>query len=248
MTGAGVWRLTDQTVVVMGGTSGIGLATARAAADAGARVVVAGRSRDRLDAAVAGLDGTARGEAVDASDRAALDAFFTRVGHLDHLVIAASGGVGAGPFAGLAHDDLARGFDGKFWAQWHSAQAALPYLSGRGSITLVVAVSARMGNPGTSGLAAINGALAAMVLPLAHELGPIRVNAVSPGVIDTAWWDRYPGELKRRIFGQVAASAPLRRIGRAEEVADAIVFLAGNNYITGVILDVDGGMRGASPG
>ena len=121
-------------------------------------------------------------------------------------------------------------------------------MSEQGSITFVTAVSGRVGNPDTSGLAAINGALAAMVLPLAHELGPIRVNAVSPGVIDTPWWEKHPEELKNRIFEQIAASVPMRRIGRPEEVADAIVFLAGNGYVTGVILDVDGGMRGALPG
>ncbi len=241
-------KLTDQTLVVMGGTSGIGLATAHAAAEAGARVIVAGRNQRTLESAVAGLGGDARGEPIDASDRDALDAFFSRVSRFDHLVIAASGGVGAGPFAQLGRGDLARGFDAKFWVQWQCAQAALPYLSQKGSITFVVANSARVGNPDTSGLAAINGALAAMVLPLAHELGPVRVNAVSPGVIDTPWWDKHPEELKSRIFGQIAASVPVRRVGRPEEVADAIVFLAGNDYVTGVILDVDGGMRGATPG
>ena len=241
-------KLTDQTIVVMGGSSGIGLATAHAAAEAGALVIVAGRNRDKLALAVAGRGDKARGEPIDASDRGALDAFFARVNHLDHLVIAASGGVGAGPFTKLVRDQLAHGFDAKFWVQWQCAQAALPYLSEQGSITFVIANSARMGNPGTSGLAAINGALAAMVLPLAHELGPVRVNAVSPGVIDTPWWDKQPEELKHRLFEQIAASVPVRRIGRAEEVADAIVFLAGNSYVTGVILDVDGGMRGALPG
>lgn len=246
--GTDVMKLTDQTIVVMGGTSGVGLATAYAAEEAGARVIVAGRSRDKLDRAVAGLGNKAHGEQVDASDRVALDAFFARTGRIDHLVIAASGGVGGGPFPTLARDDLARGFDAKFWAQWQCAQAALPYLSQQGSIIFITSVSARVGNPGTTGLAAINGALGAMILPLAHELGPIRVNAVSPGVIDTPWWDRYPEELKHRTFEQTAASVPVRRIGRPEEVADAIVFLAGNGYVTGVILDVDGGMRGASPG
>ena len=241
-------KLTDQTLVVIGGTSGIGLATAHAAVEAGARVTIAGRDPDKLALAVAGLGDAARGESIDAADRDALDAFFARTGRIHHLVIAASGGVGSGPFATLARGDLTRGFDGKFWVQWQCAQAALPYMSEQASITFVIANSARMANPGTSGLAAINGALAAMVLPLAHELGPVRVNAVSPGVIDTPWWDRHPDALKQGIFGQIIASVPVRRIGRADEVADAILFLAGNGYVTGVILDVDGGMRGASPG
>jgi len=238
-------RLTDQTMVVVGGTSGIGLATAHAAADVDARVIIVGRNSDKLKLAVAGMDGRARGELVDASDRDALDGLFARTGQFDHLVIAASGGIGAGPFGTLTRNYLERGFDAKFWVQWQCAQAALPYLSERGSITFVTANSARMGNPNTSGLAAINGALGAMVLPLAHELGPVRVNAVSPGVIDTPWWTRQPEELKHRLFEQIAATVPVRRVGRAEDVADAIVFLAGNGYVTGVILDVDGGMRGA---
>ena len=241
-------RLTDQTLVVIGGTSGIGLATARLAGDVGARVTVVGRDRDRLDRALALLGAGARGEPVDASDRGALDAFFRRTGYVHHLVIAASSGVGAGPLAALAREDLMRGFDGKFWVQWQCAQAALPYLSPQGSITFVTAISARMGRPGTSGLAAINGALGAMVLPLAHELGPIRVNAVSPGVIDTPWWDRQAEQIRYGVFEQVAATVPAARVGRPEDVADAIVFLAGASYVTGVTLDVDGGLRGASPG
>ena len=86
-----------------------------------------------------------------------------------------------------------------------------------------------------------------MVLPLAHELGPIRRDAVSPGVIDTPWWDRQPVELKQQVFQRVATTVPVRRIGCSENIADAIIFLAGNSYVTGVILDVDGGMRTAVP-
>ena len=240
-------RLAGQSVVVIGGTSGIGLATTRAAAVAGARVTITGRHRTKLAAALVELGGAIGGEPIDGSERHELDAFFGRLGALDHLVIAASGGRGAGPSPTLAAGELARGFDGKFWVQWQCAQAALPFLSACGSITFVTANSARMANPGTSGLAAINGALAATVLPLAHELAPVRVNAVSPGVIDTPWWDKQPPELRTRMFRQIAASTPARRVGRAEDVADAIVFLAGNTYVTSVILDVDGGLRGSLP-
>lgn len=87
-----------------------------------------------------------------------------------------------------------------------------------------------------------------MVLPLAHEFGPIRVNAVSPGVIDTPWWDKIPEAFKRRVFDRIAATVPVHRVAGAEEVADAIVFPAGNRYLTAIILDVDGGTRGTSPG
>ena len=240
-------KLIDQTLVVIGGTSGIGLATAQAAQAHGARVIIAGRNADTLRAALGSLGKDARGEIVDASDRNALDAFFASVDRFDHLVIAASGGWGAGPFVTLARADLARGMDAKFWVHWQCAQSALPYLSGRASITFVTGASARVGQAGASGLAAINGALGTMILPLAHELGPIRVNAVSPGVIDTAWWDKQAEGFKDRLFDRIAATTPLHRVGQPEEVADAIIFLAGNGYVTGVILDVDGGMRGANP-
>jgi NAD(P)-dependent dehydrogenase (short-subunit alcohol dehydrogenase family) len=240
--------LSGRTMVVVGGSSGVGLATAAAAAAAGASVVVAGRDVEKLHAAVAGIGDGARGEPVDAADGAAVAAFFARVGRFDHLVIAASGGAGAGRFADVSREALAGAFDAKFWVQWQCAQAALPYLAADGSITFVTAASARTGNPGTSGLAAVNGALGAMVLPLAHELGPIRVNAVSPGVIDTPWWDRQPAEMKRRFFEQTARTVPVGRVGRADEVAHAILFLAGNGYVTGIVLDVDGGLRGAIPG
>ena len=226
-------------IVIVGGTSGIGLAAARRLAAQSAPVTIIGRDRARLDQALGGLGGSVRGEVADAADRNALDALLGRIGAIQHLIIAASGGAGAGPFGALGADALRRGFEAKFWVQWNAAQAALPYMERSGSLTFITAASSRVANPGTSGLAAINGALERMTPTLARELAPLRVNAVSPGVIDTPWWADKPAGM----FAAASLRAPLGRAGQADEVADAIAFLVGNQFVTGVVLDVDGGLH-----
>lgn len=226
-------------VVIVGGTSGIGLASARRLASDGACVTTIGRDRSKLDAAVEALGGIVRGEVADAGDRAALDALFGRIAPVDHLVLAASGGAGAGPFATLQPDGLRRGFEAKFWVHWNAAQSILPYLAQNGSITFITAASSRLANPGTSGLAAVNGAIERMVPTLARELAPRRVNAVSPGVIETPWWSDKPAAM----FETESRKAPLQRAGQPDEVADAVAFLIGNAFVTGVILDVDRGLH-----
>ncbi|WP_030057008.1 MULTISPECIES: SDR family oxidoreductase [Streptomyces] len=230
-----------QRVVVMGGSSGIGEAAAGAFAADGAEVVVTGRDRERLDAAVARIGGKTTGRQLDATDPAALAAFFAEEGAVDHLVVAVSGAAGSGPFAQLDLADLAAGFDAKFWPQVRVLKAALPHLREDGSVTLITAASARAAIPGTAGLAAINGALEAMVPPLAVELAPLRVNAVSPGVIDTPWWDRVPAEQRAALFEGLATTTPVGRVGRAEDVARAIHMLAANTFVTGVVFDCTGG-------
>ncbi|MFF8592183.1 SDR family oxidoreductase [Streptomyces sp. NPDC015220] len=233
--------LAGQRVVVMGGSSGIGEATAAFLAADGAEVVITGRSQDRLDAAASRLDGKVTTQRLDASDRPALDAFFAGSGPIDHLVLALSGAKGGGPFAQLDLTALAEGFDGKFWPHTNALQAALPALRRDGSVTLVTAASARAALPGTSGLAAINGALEAMVPPLAVELAPLRVNAVSPGVVDTPWWDAVPAEQRQSVFEGIAAATPVGRVGRPEDIARAIHLLTANGFVTGVVLEATGG-------
>ncbi|MFF4492172.1 SDR family oxidoreductase [Streptomyces sp. NPDC001544] len=233
--------LAGQRVVVMGGSSGIGEAAATAFAADGAEVVITGRDRERLDAAASRIGGKTSAYRLDAADRAAVDAFFDRSGPVDHLVLALSGAKGGGPFAELDLADLAAGFDGKFWPHLRVVQAALPRLRTDGSVTLVTAASARAAIPGTAGLAAINGALEAMVPPLAVELAPLRVNAVSPGVVDTPWWDATPAEQRKAVFEGLAATSPVGRVGRPEDIARAIHMLAVNTFVTGVVLDVTGG-------
>ncbi len=235
--------LEGHRIVVMGGSSGVGKAAAAALGAEGAQVVVTGRDPERLRAAARELGPDARGEVVDATSRPALDAFFAGLDRLDHLVLCVSGREGGGPFRQLELEGVRRGFDAKFWAQVQAAQACLGTLRADGSITFVTAASARTPLPGTSGLAAINGALEAMVPTLALELKPARVNAVSPGVIETPWWDALPAEQREAAFSQMAAAAPVGRIGRPADVADAIRFLVANDFMTGTIIECDGGIR-----
>lgn len=233
----------NQKVAVLGGSSGMGLATVSRLAKAGAKVVAVGRDRVKLDKALSGLSGQVEGEALDCTDRAALDRFFGRLGRIDHLVLTLSGGEGAGPFAELDLAALRRGFEAKFWPQLEAAQAGLPALCRDGSVTFLTAISARIANPGTAGLGAINGALESMIGTLARELAPVRVNAVSPGVVDTAWWDRFPADVKENLFRQQAETLPVRRVGQAEDVAHAIQFLMENTFMTGAVIECDGGLR-----
>ncbi|WP_028748448.1 SDR family oxidoreductase [Rhizobium mesoamericanum] len=226
-------------VVVIGGTSGIGLATALSSIQANNRTTIVGRDSAKLSDALSKLGEMAHGETADASDRSAMDSLYARLSPIDHLIIAASGGAGAGPFGSIAAEDVRRGFEAKFWVQFNAAQAALPRLNRDGSITFITAASSRFANPGTSGLAAINGAIERLVPTLARELAPIRVNAISPGVIDTPWWSDKPANM----FEQQARKAPLGRAGQPNEVAEAALFLATNKFITGVVLDVDGGLH-----
>ena len=232
----------NQRVVIIGASAGIGEATATAFAAGGAEVTITGRSKERLEAAAQRIGYPVHAAELDATDRGALDAFFATTGTIDHLVLAASpGAVGAGPVATLDEAALRQAFDGKVFAHVKALQAALPQLRPDGSVTVVTAASARAAFAGTAALAGANGALESMIGPLAVELAPLRVNAVSPGFIDTHWWNAMPGEQRKAYFDAVAAVTPVRRIGKPADVAEAIVYLAGAGFVTGTVLECTGG-------
>ena len=229
--------------MVLGGTSGIGLAAAKAALAAGAKVTIAGRDPARLARALAELEGRAEGHCLDATDRSALDTFFGKtLGAFDHLVLSVATGGGAGLFRELDLAILRRAIDGKVIAFLQAMQAALPTIRADGSITMVTAASARGAGRGTAGLAANNGALNATVAPLAVELAPLRINAICPGLVQTPIFDHWPEEIREQVFARIRTT-PTGRIGRPEEIAAGILFLIINCFVTGTVLDVDGGIR-----
>jgi NAD(P)-dependent dehydrogenase (short-subunit alcohol dehydrogenase family) len=230
-------------VVIFGGTSGIGLATASMAAQAGAQVAVCGRDPARLASALRQLPAGTTGASVDASNPGEVADFFRKAGAFDHLVLSISSGGGAGPFASLDIQGLKKPIEGKLLAQLSVAQLSLGTLATKGSITFVTAASARAAFPGTVGLAAINGALNAAAATLALELKPRRVNVVAPGIVETPIWDHFPEEERRNLLDREAQALPVGRIGRPGEVAQAIMMLMANGFMTGAVIDCDGGAR-----
>jgi len=233
--------LESKVVVVLGGSSGMGLATARAAAAEGAQVVITGRSQEKLTAANAQLPAGSRSAALDVADEAGMRSLFEQLGHVDHLFTTA-GSVTLG--AGLAAADtekLRPAMDTRFWGSLYAAKYAAAHMKDGGSITFMSGVSAWRPRPGASVGAASCGAIEAFARSLAIELAPIRVNTIQPGFIDTPLIDELVGERKRDLIAMQSARLPVKRIGTPEDIADAVLFLMKNGFVTGITLTVDGG-------
>lgn len=228
--------LAGQRVVVVGGTSGMGLATVRAALAQGAEVVAAGRRPPELRELAPG----AQQAVVDVTDEESVRALFQNVGELDHLLVTASPGR---PGAFLEQDlASARTYmDGKFFGSWTCARFAAPHLRARGSITLVTGGAVIRPPAHGSMIAAAFAAIEALTRALAVELGPRRVNTIRPGYTDSEMWqflsDAERDDLRRRV----ADTLPVRRMGAPEDVAHAAVFLMTNPQVTGTVLEVTGG-------
>lgn len=235
------------SIAVFGGSSGMGEAAARLFALKGFLTTIVGRDQGRIDAALARINADlpsgaqpASGVSVDATSRAAVDAFFaTR--RFDHVVLAQSGPKGSGAFRELKMDDLRQAIEEKLLSQLQVAQAALPSLAPRGSITFIGGAASRAALVGTAGWAAINGGLDRAAATLAKELAPLRVNVVSPGVVDTPAWAHYGEQTRKTIFEGLAKQLPAGRVGTVEDIAHALLFVVENTFVTGIVLDVNGG-------
>jgi len=235
--------ISHQRILIIGGSSGMGFATAKRLVETGAEVFITGRDEAKLETAVAALDRKAVGVAADFTDPSSLQALMGRIGRLDHLVLAAAGPAAWGPFAQLPVDAVRNALNTKLLGYWQSLQAALPILRKDGSVIFMTGAASRVAMVGTAGLAAVNGGITQMAQTLAKELAPLRVNVVSPGLVDTPAYDGLPAEAKSGMFAGAAKGLPVGRTGLPDDIAQAVEMLISNSFATGVLLDIDGGAR-----
>jgi NAD(P)-dependent dehydrogenase (short-subunit alcohol dehydrogenase family) len=228
----------NSRVLVVGGSSGIGLATAALAAKESGDVMIVSRSPDRLANAARTLPANVSSKTLDVTDAGAVQRFFEDGGEWDHIVVAGSA-TNVGPVRSLALEEAHAAMSSKFWGAYHVGRYA-PIRAG-GSLTFVSGVYSVRPSKQAVLQGAINAALEALARGLALELAPVRVNTVSPSLTATPLWDRLEGPVRDKMFKDKAAHLPAGRIGQVADIASAILFLAANPFTTGTTLLIDGG-------
>lgn len=235
-------KLAQKRLLVIGGSSGIGLATAQQAAIAGAQIIVAGRNEAKLRTAVSSMSGDVTAYPVDLTDDASVKSLFEQVGALDYLVITGPA-PNFGHFLELDTEQVHQEFEGKFWGQYRAVKYAAPHLDKDGAIVLMSGAYSARPVPGATSLAAVQAGIEGLARGLAIDLAPIRVNVISPGLTDTPIiHDFFSDETARQaLYDEQARVLPARRIGTSDDIAESILYLLTNRYTTGSTLFPDGG-------
>lgn len=231
----------SQRTLIIGGSSGIGLATAQAFLAANDTVIVAGRSQAKLDAAGVVLGSTVTLETVDATSDASVTALFDRIGPVDHVVVTSASGAPMGPFQAIGLGAIQHAVETKLLAQARVAHAASRAVTKAGSLTLVSGVAGRRVVPMLSAIGVANAGIEALGQYLAKELAPVRVNVIAPGLVDTPAYEGMDPTARTQMLEATAASLPVGRVGTAADIAQAILLTAKNGYLTGTVIEVDGG-------
>jgi NAD(P)-dependent dehydrogenase (short-subunit alcohol dehydrogenase family) len=239
-------KIGNDKLLIVGGSSGMGLALAKQCLDLGSSVTIGGRNEDKLRCAREELGNPKSLDtiAVDIAQESEVANLFKRIGHLDHIVSTAADIEGAYELLpDLELEAAQRVVNSKFYGPLLLAKHGSPLLSTAGSITFVSGIAAYRPLARGSVVAAVNAALEGLVRALAVELAPIRVNAVSPGWVDTPIWGLVAGDKKDDTLSAMAKRLLVGRVGQPDDIADAIGFLIGNTFTTGTILHVEGGHR-----
>jgi NAD(P)-dependent dehydrogenase (short-subunit alcohol dehydrogenase family) len=229
-------QLKNKKVVVVGGSSGIGLSVAELAKREGADVIIASRNAEKLDAVAKTLNAIAI--PADVTNDESVADLFRRCGPVDHVVVTAAQ-LRTGPFKTVAMEDVRATMEGKFWGAWRVARAA--EFRPQGSLTLVSGYLSIRPRPNSAIIGAANGALESLARSLALELAPVRVNCVSPGIIDTPIRAAMPEQARRDMLAKTAAALPVGRVGVGEDIAQQILAFMTIGFATGSIVYLDGG-------
>jgi NAD(P)-dependent dehydrogenase (short-subunit alcohol dehydrogenase family) len=227
--------LAGKKIVVVGGSSGIGLSTAEMAKREGADVILASRNAERLDKVAEKLNAIA---IPDVTNDESVANLFRACGPVDHVVVTAAQ-LRTGPFKSVSMEDVRGTMESKFWGAWRVARSA--EIRPGGSLTLVTGFLSVRPRPNSAIVSAANGALESLSRALALELAPVRVNAVSPGIIDTPIRAAMPEEARRDMLAKTAAALPVGRVGLGDDIARQIVSFMANGFATGSTVYIDGG-------
>jgi NAD(P)-dependent dehydrogenase (short-subunit alcohol dehydrogenase family) len=231
----------SERIVILGGTSGIGMATAQRAAADGVTVIVASSSAERIDAALERLPASAEGYTVDVRREEQIRDLFSRLGSFDHLAFTAGETLQIGAVADTDLEAARRALDVRLWGAYAAVKHAVAHVRPGGSIVLSSGIAGTRPEPNWTVAAAICGALDALTRALAVELAPIRVNAVAPGVVRSDLWREMSEEDRSAMFDSLSKSLPVGRVGEVGDIADALLYLMRNGYSSGTIVTVDGG-------
>jgi NAD(P)-dependent dehydrogenase (short-subunit alcohol dehydrogenase family) len=233
--------LEGRKVVVIGGTSGMGLGAARAAVGAGAQVIAAGRRPQGARSDRLGNADQIQQENVDMTDETSVGGLFERVGELDHLLVTATPPAKDGPFLSQELAAARAIVNGKFLGSWLCARQAAPRMRPGGSITFLTGGAAIHPRKGIATMSATFAAVEALSRALALELGPLRVNTIRPGLVDSEMWDFLDAAAREALRKKVRDTFPAGRIGTVDDIGQAALFLMTNPYVTGAVLEVSGG-------
>jgi NAD(P)-dependent dehydrogenase (short-subunit alcohol dehydrogenase family) len=231
----------SERIVILGGTSGIGLATAERAAADGATVIVASSSAERIDAALERLPASAEGYTVDVRREEQVRDLFNRLGSFDHLAFTAGETLKIGAIEDTDLEAARLGLDVRLWGAYAAVKHAVAHLRPGGSIVLSSGIAGTRPEPDWTVAASICGALDALTRALAVELAPIRVNAVAPGVVRSDLWRQMSEEDRSAMYDSLSEALPVGRVGEVGDIAHTFLYLMRNGYSSGTIVTVDGG-------
>ncbi|GAB4016134.1 SDR family oxidoreductase [Spirosoma koreense] len=233
--------LKGKRVIVLGGSSGIGFATAKAAVGEGATVVIVSGNQQRIDEALKELPAESSGYAVDLSREENIQAFFAGVGRFDHLVYTAAENIN---LTTIENTDLSKASDFfilRYWGAVAAVKYGAPLINEGGSIGLMSGIASQRPGAGWALGASICGAMEGFCRAMAVELAPVRVNVVMPGVIQTNLWNSMEPQQRENFYKSIGDSLLVKRVGQAEDIAQTYVFLMKQSFATGQTFIIDGG-------